>query len=141
MLLLEYANKIIEDTLVEKWTNKPEEGKYESLEATIADFDGVTFHLATDATQKNLLNISVSIKCWRNLEPLGVKDLLQSKYGPYVVAAESGYDYTLQVDLAKPPADIPKTAHEIALFKRHALGPVCPGVFGYRGKEARWPVD
>jgi actin related protein 2/3 complex subunit 2 len=65
MLLLDYHNKIIEDTLLEKFNVTDD--KFDSVEAIIADFDGVTFHLVTDANQKNLLNISISIKCYSTL--------------------------------------------------------------------------
>ena len=67
MLLLEYHNKIIEDLLLERFNNPPADGKWESLEMVIADFDGVVFHLSTPGEQKNLVNISISIKCWSAL--------------------------------------------------------------------------
>jgi len=69
MIILDYHNKIIEDTLLEKFNN-PENasGKFESVEIVIADFDSVTFHLSTDANSKNLLNISMSIKCYAELK-------------------------------------------------------------------------
>jgi len=122
MILLEYHNKIIEDTLLEKFAGaKDNEGKFESVEMVLADFDGVTFHLFTDANQKNLLNVSISIKCWPELKNYGVDALLKSIYGPLVVATESGYNATLQVDLAKAPSDVAKVAHDVALLKRHAL--------------------
>jgi actin related protein 2/3 complex subunit 2 len=70
MILLEYHNKIIEDTILEKFNNPPQgpDAKWESLEMNLADFDGVTFHLFTDANQKNLLNVSVNIKCFSELK-------------------------------------------------------------------------
>ncbi len=74
MLLLEYHNKIIEDTLLEKFNVT--DGKYDSIEATIADFDAVTFHLFTDQNQKNLLNISISIKCFSVLQYSTTKSFL-----------------------------------------------------------------
>jgi len=69
MLLLDYNNKIIYDTLLEKF-EAGKGGNFESLEAVIADFDAVTFHLATDANTKNLLNISMSIKCFSVLKKI-----------------------------------------------------------------------
>jgi len=119
MILLEYHNKIIEDTLLEKWNT--EGGKFETIEAVLADFDGVTFHLSTDATSKNLLKISCSVKCFTDLKKYGVDDVLKKYYGNYLVQAESGYDVTLQLDLAQPPTDRAKTARDIALLKRNIL--------------------
>jgi len=72
MILLEYNNKIIEDTLIEKWTTGGgSENKFESVEVIIADFDGVTFHIFTpDANAKNLLNISMSMKVYSELKKI-----------------------------------------------------------------------
>jgi len=122
MIILDYHNKIIEDTLLEKFNN-PENasGKFESVEIVIADFDSVTFHLSTDANSKNLLNISMSIKCYAELKKCDVDALMKEKYGANLKTAESGYDVTVQVDLSKPPTDLAKFVREIALMKRHAL--------------------
>lgn len=118
MLLLDYHNKIIEDTLLERFNN---EGKHEALEAVIADFDGVTFHLFTDANSKNLLNISISMKCWHELKQNGVEEVLKKEYAGHVVAPESRYDFTIQIDCDKVSGDKAAAARKFALFKRHAL--------------------
>jgi len=119
MILLEYNNKIIEDTLLEKFAVT--DGKYESVEAIIADFDGVTFHLCTDANSKNLLFISISMKCWKDLEKCGVNELMKNCYGQYVTSAENNYDCTLQVDCSNPGGDPAKVARDVSLLKRNAL--------------------
>lgn len=119
MLLLEYHNRIIEDTLLEKFSVT--EGKFDSVEAVIADFDAVTFHLFTDANQKNLLNISISIKCFSVLRQFGVDEILKKQYGNFLISPEQGYDVTLQIDCANPPQDRAGFARNIALFKRHCF--------------------
>jgi actin related protein 2/3 complex subunit 2 len=119
MLLLEYHNKIIEDTLLERFDIT--DGKFESVEATIADFDAVTFHLFTDQNQKNLLNISISIKCFSTLRQNGVDDVLKKQYGNLLVTPEQGFDVTLQVNTAQPPQDKGAFARNIALLKRHCF--------------------
>jgi len=119
MILLDYHNKIIEDTLLERFT--PPEDKYEAIEIILADFDGVTFHLSTDANSKNLLNISMSIKCFAQLKNCGVDQIMQAQYSKYIASPEQGYDVTLQIDLANPESDRQKFAHNISLMKRHAL--------------------
>jgi actin related protein 2/3 complex subunit 2 len=121
MLLLEYHNKIIEDTLLEKF-EIDDVSKFDSVEAIIADFDAVTFHLFTDANQKNLLNISISIKCFRELQKYGVDEVLKKQYGALLKSPEQGYDATLQIDCAKPPEDKAGFARNIALLKRHCFG-------------------
>jgi actin related protein 2/3 complex subunit 2 len=119
MLLLEYHNKIIEDTLLEKFNVT--DGKYDSVEAIIADFDAVTFHLFTDANQKNLLNISLSIKCYSELQKYGADEILKKQYGSNLISTEQGYNATVQVDCANPPQDKAGFARNIALLKRHAF--------------------
>ncbi len=173
MILLEYHNKIIEDTLLDKFNNPPgPDGKWESFNALIADFDGVTFQMATDPNSKNLFKVSISIKCFGELRyavllPVqkkifyicthhlfcylcsdhfasrkyqsnftdsfcraivdriyrkhGVDDVLKQQYGDLLVTPENGYDVTLQVDLASPPAEKEKLARNVALLKRHCL--------------------
>jgi len=67
------------------------------------------------------VNISISIKCFGDLEKHGVQEILKTQYGRYLHSPESGYNATLQVDLASPPADRAALARNIALFKRHCL--------------------
>jgi len=120
MILLEYHNKIIEDTLLEKFGIT--DGRYEAIETIIADFDGVTFHIFTpDSNAKNIIQISMSMKVFAELKKYGVDDILSKVYGSYIIDTENNYDVTLQVDASQPPADVAKTARDIALLKRNAL--------------------
>jgi len=121
MILLEFHNKIIFDTILEKYDNA-KDGKLETIEAIIADFDGVTFHLFNDANNKNLLNISMSVKCYGELRKYGADDIMKQHYGEILKSAEQGYDVCVQIDLNKPPSDKEAFAKDIALMKRHALG-------------------
>jgi actin related protein 2/3 complex subunit 2 len=125
MILLEYHNKIIEDVLLEKLN-----GKHEALDAVIADFDAVTFHLSTDANAKNILQVSVSMKFFNQLKPYGVDDVLKQKYGQYVTSPESGYDVTLKIDCEQVNGDKAAFAREVALLKRHILAAPFYKVFG-----------
>jgi len=120
MILLDYHNKIIEDTLLERFAlaGTPD-AKYENLNVTIADFDAVTFHLLTAEKSPNLVTVSMSMKCYGELKKYGVDDIMQKVYGNYLTSTESGFDLTVQVDCAvKNDA---KLAREISLMKRHAL--------------------
>jgi len=124
MILLEYHNKIIEDLLRDKYKEAKEnpDNKFEAIDMTIADFDAVTFHITTpDVNAKNIITISISIKCWRELEANGVNDVLKRVYGPLLVSAESGYNATLQLDFNSPPADLDKVIHDVALLKRNSF--------------------
>jgi len=120
MILLDYNNKIIEDTLIERFA--VEEGKYEALEMVIADFDGVTFHLSTpDPNVKNIIQISMAMRAWGDLQKCGVDELMKKYYGNFLIQAESQYDVTLQIDLSNKPADVAKFARDISLIKRNAF--------------------
>jgi len=120
MLLLDFHNKIIEDTILEKFDAEPT--KREAVEAVVADFDGVVFHIYTSGGEaKNILNVSMSIKCFNELRKYGVDDILQQRYGSNLVAAEQGYDVTVSFSLDNPPADKAAFAREVALLKRNAM--------------------
>jgi len=123
MIILDSHNKIIEETLLEKYNNPDTAaGKFESVEMVLADFDGVLFHLATGGeSAKNLLTISVSIKCWAELAKCGVDNIMKEHYGSSIIAPESGYSFSIMLDLSKPPADIPKYVRDVAMMKRHAM--------------------
>jgi len=137
MILLDYHNKIIEDTLLEKFN--PTEGKFESVEIIVADFDGVTFHISTDPNAKNMMYISMNMKCFPELRKHGVDSVLQKQYGNYLTQPESGYDVTLQIDLANPPSDRAAVARNFALLKRHALAAPFYKVFA--DVEAKKPAS
>jgi len=122
MILLEYHNKIIEDLLKDRYKEaKANPDKFEAIDMTIADFDAVVFHITTDAEAKNIIRISISVKCWNELESSGVQDVLKRIYGAALVNTESGYNATLELDLNKPPADLDKFIHDVALLKRNSF--------------------
>jgi len=118
MILLEFHNKIIEDTLLEKFGIQ--DGKYDAVEMIIADFDGVTFHLFTEGENKQIFKVSMSMKGYADLKKFGVDDIMNKTYGNHLASTESGYDVTVQVDCSSP-GDGPKIARDMALLKRHAL--------------------
>jgi len=70
----------------------------------VSDFDGVTFHLSTPDSKSKIL-ISISVKCYKELLQYGAQQVLEREYGPYIVAPEAGYDFSIQIDLGSLPAD------------------------------------
>jgi len=89
-----------------------------------ADFDGVTFHVYSTQGKKNELNVSLSTKCWDVLSKYGAVDKLKSVYGKYACETESGYDFSIRVDLTALPAsddEKEKLARSISFMKRHAF--------------------
>lgn len=70
----------------------------------MADFDGVTFHISTPETKTKIL-VSIQVRCFNELLQYGAQKVLEREYGPYVVAPESGYNFSVQVDLEDLPED------------------------------------
>jgi actin related protein 2/3 complex subunit 2 len=70
----------------------------------VSDFDGVTFHISTPESKSKIL-VSLRIKCYHELVQYGAQSILEREYGPYIVAPESGYDFSVLVDLDNLPED------------------------------------
>lgn len=68
----------------------------------MSDFDGVTFHLSTPESKSKIL-VSIQVKCYNDLIRYGAQQVLEREYGPYVVAPENGYNFSLQIDLDNLP--------------------------------------
>ena len=141
MILLEYHNKIIEDTIITKWKAFKETQKGDAVEAVIADFDGVLFHLATDANNRALLSVSMSIRCWAQLQQNGVEQVLSQHYSKFNAPAENGYNYTVCVNLADiADKDVNAVARSVALMKRHALASPFYKAFDAIEKKGSFPL-
>lgn len=54
---------------------------------------------------KSKIQISLSVRCYNELVKFGAKSVLEREYGPYIVAPEQGYDFSLVLDLENLPAD------------------------------------
>jgi len=95
------------------------------LEAVIADFDGATYHLSTPETNRSILQISISIKCFSQLKSFGVAEKMKEYYPDYYQgSSETGYDITLRIDTSKAPADTKAAAMNVARLKRNIVA--CP---------------
>lgn len=49
--------------------------------------------------------MSIQVKCYNELVKYGAQQVLEREYGPYVVAPEAGYNFSVQVDLEGLPDD------------------------------------
>ncbi|KAI0161697.1 P34-Arc-domain-containing protein [Hypoxylon sp. FL1284] len=119
MLLLDYQNVLIESVLKERLFGAPPA----SIDQTVSDFDGVTFHISTPEGKTKIL-ISIQIRCFKELVQYGAEQVLQREYGPYVVAPEAGYDFSILVDLENLPAEKEERdelVKKISLLKRNAM--------------------
>jgi len=120
MLLLDYQNVLIQSVLTERFV---EGASPVSIDQTVSDFDGVTFHISTPETKTKIV-VSLQIRCYQDLVRYGAQDVLNREYGPYVVAPEPGYDFSVEVDLENLPADKEgrdDLIRKISLLKRNAM--------------------
>jgi len=66
----------------------------------------------------------MAVKCFHELVQYGAQDVLKREYGPYIVDPESGYDFSVQIDLEQlPPSQEEKDdlIRRISLLKRNAM--------------------
>ncbi|OAA42589.1 ARP2/3 complex 34 kDa subunit [Metarhizium rileyi] len=119
MLLLDYQNVLIQSVLTERFSGAPPT----SIDQTISDFDGVTFHISTPETKTKIL-LSIQIRCFQDLVQYGAERVLQREYGQYVAPIEPGYDFSVLIDLESLPEekeDRNALAMKFALLKRNAM--------------------
>lgn len=115
MLLLDYQNVLIQSVLTERFSgyvfDQPRYGPSNelprappaSIDQTVSDFDGVTFHISTSAESKSKILLSLQIRCFPDLVKYGAEQVLQREYGDYACPVESGYDFSVLIDLENLP--------------------------------------
>lgn len=134
MILLEINNRIVEDTLTVKYKNALAGNKPDSIDITIADFDGVLFHISNVAGDKTKVMISISLKFYKQLQEHGADELLKREYGPLLVEAETGYNVSLLIDLDNVPSDWETVVKKIGLLKRNCFASVFEKYFDFQEK-------
>ena len=73
-----------------------------SIDQTVSDFDGVTFHISTPETKTQIL-LSIHIRCFKDLVQYGAEQVLRREFGDYVTSTEPGYDFSVLIDLENLP--------------------------------------
>ncbi|KAK1764646.1 Arp2/3 complex, partial [Phialemonium atrogriseum] len=136
MLLLDYQNVLIQSVLTERFSGAPPV----SIDQTVSDFDGVLFHISTPET-KTKIQVSIQIRCFKDLVKYGAEQVLRREYGPYVVPPEAGFDFSVMVDLETLPEDKEtrdELINKISLLKRNAMAAPFEQAYGeyYQLKEA-----
>ncbi|XP_014250263.1 probable actin-related protein 2/3 complex subunit 2 [Cimex lectularius] len=134
MILLEINNRIVEDTLTIKFQNALAENKPESLDITVADFDGVLFHISNVDGDKSKVRTSISLKFYKQLQEHGADQLLKRVYGPYLTEPEDGFNVSVLVDLKNIPDDWQELVKKIGLLKRNCFASVFEKYFDFQEK-------
>ncbi|CCD26584.1 Arc35p NDAI_0I00150 [Naumovozyma dairenensis CBS 421] len=108
MLHLKPHNLLIQKTFSEA-LEAAAAGAPLTLDRIISDFDYTTFHISNSPEDKALLWLSIRTKAWQSIATCdgnknGLLPFLESKFTSYPSVSipssfESGYDYTLQIDL------------------------------------------
>jgi actin related protein 2/3 complex subunit 2 len=142
MLLLEYFNRIILETLQQRMEKDPNGEKKESVDVVLADFDGVKMHLWNpNPDQRNVITLSISWKCVAVLLKNGGTDDLKAVYGSMVQPSpEAGYDFTIKFDIDNLPGSKDKFPEAASLLKRHLLAAPFKKAFAAVEKGQAFPL-
>lgn len=134
MILLEINNRVVEETLTIKFKNAQAGVKHESIDVTLADFDGVLFHISNPNGDKTKVRVSISLKFYKDLQEHGADELLQKVYGDLVTATEDGFNVSLLVDLENIPDDWQAVVKKIGLLKTNCFASVFVKYFEFQEK-------
>jgi len=116
MILLEVGNRALRDTIAKLLDAE----KRSAVDIVLADFDGVQFHVTTAPEQRNICTISIRWSASGDLKKCGADQRLKAIYGPFLTTPESGYDFSLLIDLdALSPEQQAKLPDDVAMFKRN----------------------
>jgi len=139
MILLEVNNRIVEETLTVKFKNALAGVKPESVSVTVADFDGVLYRIANPGNEKTKINISISLKFYKELEAHGASKVLKREYGDLLITPEDGFDVTVQLDIANIPDNWEEIVKKCGLLKRNCFAAVFEKYFEFqeRGEEGQ----
>lgn len=134
MILLEINNRVVEDVLRVKWAELEANQKLESVDVTVADFDGVSIHLSNYEGIKTKIQISILLKFFRELREHGAEDVLRREYGDMLLSTpEIGYSVSILIDLESTPVDQREpTIKRAGLIKRNCFASVFEKYFDFQ---------
>ncbi|KAL3832449.1 hypothetical protein ACJMK2_024091 [Sinanodonta woodiana] len=134
MILLEINNRIVEEALTLKIKNAKEGLKPDNIDITLADFDGVLFHISNQNGDKTKVMVSISLKFFKDLQEHGADELLKREYGSFLVPTENGYNASVVIDLENIPSNWEEIVKKIGLLKRNCFGSVFEKYFEFQAK-------
>jgi actin related protein 2/3 complex, subunit 2 len=122
MLLISYENTLLQSILTERILANPPPAPT-SIDQIASDFDGVTFHISTPQS-KSQIQVSLQVKCYKELVAYGAEDVLQREYGAYITSPEAGYDFSILIDLESLPSsqeEREELVRRVSLLKRNVM--------------------
>lgn len=139
MILLEINNRVVEDVLKVKWAELETNQKLEFVDVTVADFDGVLFHISNYQGDKTKICVSILLKFFRDLKEHGAEDLLKRIYEDLLMPTpETGFSVSLLIDLKETPVNQRDSmVKKVGLLKRNCFASVFEKYFMFqeRGEE------
>merc|ERR1719402_2178909 len=102
---------------------------------TVADFDGVLYRISNPKEDKTKVNVSISLKFYKELQEHGADDVLKREYGDLLVPADDGFDVTVQIDLSNIPDNWEEIVKKCGLLKRNCFAAVFEKYFEFQEKE------
>lgn len=136
MILLETANKGVVELLMSRFEAAKTPGvKCETMDFTIADFDGAVYHVSNTQDQKNKIFVSIALKFYKELQEYGADQYLRRCYGSYLAETpEPGYHATLVYDLDNVPEDFAAQAEKAGMLRRNCFAAVFDAFFEFQAK-------
>nr|CAG4646327.1 EOG090X07NU [Macrothrix elegans] len=132
MILLDVNNKIVEDSLTVKIKNALAGNKPDSINVTVADFDGVLFHISNPDSDKSKVRVSISLKFYKELQDHGSDEVLKRVYGNLLSTPEEGYNVSVLLDLENIPSNWEEVVKKIGLLKRNCFASVFEKYFEFQ---------
>jgi len=118
-------NRIIADALSSRIRTASTGGAVAKVSMTIADFDGVMYNVQNpDEENPNVITVSLKHDSFHQFEEHGATAYLQDTYGGLMIAAEDGYDVTLQVDVSALAGSPEEIIFKVASLKRNLFAAV-----------------
>jgi len=99
MILLERGNRILGETVSAKINYDNPEEKIDPIDVKLCDFDDVSYRVVIEAESRNILTVSMSLPCYKDIENLGAKEAFNKAYGNLVTPAGNGYDVAVKINL------------------------------------------
>ena len=82
----------------------------------------------------NMLQVSISLKFYKELQEHGADDLIRREYGPYIADTEEGYNISVIYDLDNIPTDYKDVIRKAGLLKRNCFASVFEKYFEFQEK-------
>jgi len=118
--------------LTNKIKNAQEGNKPETLDVTMADFDGVLFHMSNPNGDKSKIRVSINLKFYKDLQEHGAEELINREYEGLLTDTEDGYNVSLLFDLENIPANIDELVKKAGLLKRNCFASVFEKYFAFQ---------